>query len=430
MLLNFTVSNFRSIRDEVTLSMSGGRYRETTEGSRAIKTGFAQFPCALRAAAIYGANASGKSSVVGALEFLQRLVIHSARDESGNFLATLPVCKATSKTEKAQTSLFEINFIEEDVQYTYGVVASQDRIVEEWLHAKTKKGRTRELFSRALEGDEYDWHFSSYFNSKKMTSTWSKATRPNALFLSTAIQLNSNELRPVHEWVTLRLRLVTPSNHLGHMVTSQHLVDEEKDYDALLELVQAADPTITAINVEPNEVEENEFLSVFNEEIRARLLENAVSRIDYDVRVTHKVPGCPEYSLDIEEESDGTQIIYKYAAPFLQSLEHNFVVVVDELDRSLHPLLLERFVALFTEPNDEKTEAQIIFTTHDSALLSTDVIHRDQIWFVDNVGMKGSKLVPLSDFKPRKSDRLQKIYLQGRYRAVPKPRTKMLFRAK
>jgi AAA15 family ATPase/GTPase len=141
------------------------------------------------------------------------------------------------------------------------------------------------------------------------------------------------------------------------------------------------------------------------------------------------VPGRDQYELDIDEESDGTQIIFHYAAPFVQSIKHNLVVVVDELDRSLHPLLLELFVAIFTEPKNVATKAQIVFTTHDSALLSTDAIHRDQIWFVDNVEMKGSKLVPLSDFKPRITDPIQKIYLQGRYKAVPKPRTKILSRA-
>ncbi|MDA9918305.1 ATP-binding protein [Erythrobacter sp.] len=428
--MNFTVSNFRSIRDEVTLSMNGGRYRETTEGSRSIKTGFTQFPCALRAAAIYGANASGKSSLIGGIDFLQRLVSHSARDEEGNLLSSLPVCKATLDHGKVQSSLFEINFVEHETQYTYGVLASRSQILEEWLHAKTKKGRTREVFSRTLEGETYEWSFSSIFSSKKMASTWSNATRDNALFLSTAIQLNSEELKPVHSWLTSRLRLITPSNHIGHLVTSKHLLDENGDYDALLELLQAADPSITGVKVEVSEVDESEYLSMFSEEIRSRLLESSQARLDYEVKVTHKVPGCDEYVLDIEDESDGTQIIYKYAAPFLQSLDHNFVVIVDELDRSLHPLLLERFVAIFTEPFDDSTEAQIIFTTHDSALLSTDVIHRDQIWFVDNVGMNGSNLIPLSDFKPRKDDPLQKIYLQGRYKAVPKPRTKMLLRAK
>lgn len=428
MLLNFTVSNFRSIRDEATLSMNGGRYRESEDGCRAIKTGFTQFPCALRAAAIYGANAAGKSSFVKALEFLQGIVNGSARDEAGNYLATLAVCRHSSGPEK-EKSLFEVNFVEQDIQYTYGVVASSAAIHEEWLHAKTQKGRTREVFSRVFENDSYDWHFSSFFKSKKMVSTWQKATRPNALFLTTAIQLNSEELKPVHEWLTVRLRVVSQSNFLASLVTSRHLTDDPDDYSDLLGLLQMSDPSIVGVSVDQEEVDDSETLSMFSEEMKAKILESSTSRIHYDVKLSHKVPDGGQFELDLEQESDGTQIVYRYAAPFLQSIKHDFVVVVDELDQSLHPLLLEQFVSMFTEPRNPETKAQIVFTTHDSALLGSDVLGRDQIWFADNSGMRGTKLTPLADYKPRKTDRLQKAYLQGRFKAVPRARLRMLSNA-
>lgn len=425
MLLNFTVSNFRSIRDEVTLSMNGGRYRESEDGCRAIKTGFAQFPCALRAAAIYGANAAGKSSIVKALEFLQRIVVGSARDESGNYLATLPVCRNLGADENKQ-ALFEVNFIEDQIQYTYGVAATPEQICEEWLHSKTKSGRTREIFSRTFENGAYEWHFSSQFKSRRMVSTWEKATRENALFLSTAIQLNSEELRPVHDWLTLRLRIVSHSNFLATLVTSRQFLEKEHERSEMLSLVQLADPTVIDVSVEAKEVDNSETLSMFSEELKAKLLESAASQVHYDVTFTHKIPGGSEFKLDLDEESDGTQMVYRYAAPFLQSVSNNFVVVVDELDNSLHPILLEQFVAIFTEPKNVSSEAQIIFTTHDSALLASDVLGRDQIWFADNSGMKGTKLTPLVDYKPRKTDRLQKAYLQGRFKAIPRARVRML----
>jgi len=428
-LLNFTVSNFRSFSSEATLSMNGGRYRETKEGHRAIKTGFSQFPCALRAAAIYGANASGKSSFINAMSFFQHLVRKSAKDDSGAILSSLPSCKAIEQRGKVEPTLFEVSFIEEDVHYTYGILLDSECILEEWLHAKTTKGRIREVFSRSRENEDYDWHFSPFFSSKKLTKTWADATRSNALFLSTAIQLNSKELVPAHRWITSRLRVIAHSSHLAELVTSEFLLDENEDSSRLMELIQSADPTVKSIHVESKEIDDQEFLSVFNDEFRAKLLETSLPKTDYSITFKHKVPGRKEYELDLEEESDGTQLIYRYAAPFVQSIKGDLVVVIDELDQSLHPLLLERFVAMFTDPSDSETKAQIVFTTHDSALLSSDAIHRDQIWLVDNVDMKGSKLIPLSDFKPRKTDLLQKLYLQGRYRAVPKPRVKMLDRA-
>jgi AAA15 family ATPase/GTPase len=425
MLCNFTISNFRSIGEEITLSMSGGRYKETDHGIRAIKTGFPQFPCALRAAAIYGANAAGKSSIVAAIDFLQDLVSGSARDEKGGHLATLPYCKYLGDKKDEGRTFFEVSFIEIDVTYTYGVTINKETIFEEWLHAKTKKGRVREIFSRSKEGEEREWHFSNFFSSKKMTKTWANATRDNALFLSTAIQLNCEELEPVHRWLTRRLRVVTASNLLGSMVTSRHAHEHEGDRARLIELLRMADPTIVDISVEARDLEDSDIFGVFNDEVRARLVEAIERKVEYDVKITHRLKGGRLYKLDLEEESDGTQVMYRYAAPFLQSIDHNLVVIVDELDRSLHPLLLEYIVSIFTTPDDLQTSAQIVFTTHDSALLSSDVLARDQIWFVENE-MNGTFLTPLADYHPRKNDLLQKSYLQGRYKAIPSSRIRML----
>lgn len=403
--------------------MSAGRFKSAA-ANRAFPTGFAQIPCALRAAAIYGANGSGKSSLVKAIDIFQDLVIHSFGDETGNLLKrVIPFKYNTSNCD--EPSNFEMSFIANEVLYTYGFLVDSEKIHEEWLHVKTKEGRVREAFSRALVDGEYEWHFSSFFKSRRLTSTCRDATRPNALFISTAVHLNLEEIKAPHDWITNTLRVVATSNAIGNVVTSQSILDSTDTQD-IVELLKIADSTVDHILVKPKSFEDLDVMSMFSEEFRVKIAENLKDAPNFDVRVTHVNSSGERMDLDLSEESDGTKVMYRYAAPFVQSLKHGFVLIIDELDRSLHPILLRYLIEKFVAAGAAALPAQLIFTTHDSALLSSDVLARDQIWFVENLYGRGTELIPLADYKPRKGEAIQRAYLHGRYGAIPLARQRVL----
>lgn len=420
MLFYFSASNFRSIRNELTLSMSAGRFKSAVK-NRGFPTGFAQMPCALRATAIYGANGSGKSSLVKAIDFFQDFVTDSFANENAELIER---AVAYRYTIEGKPTTFEACFVAESVMYTYGFSIENGVVAEEWLHVKSQEGRVREAFSRFRAEDSYEWSFSPFFKSKRSINTWRDSTRPNALFLSTAIFLNCEELRPVFNWISHTLRVVAASSSLGTLVTSGILLDTDQK-EEIVQLLRFADPTIDHVFVEKKSIDDNSF-GFLTEEARGRILEHIKDIPSYDVKLSHRNVEGADMSLDLAEESDGTQAMYKYAAPFVQSVANDFVLVIDELDRSLHPLLLQALVEKIANPDDQKTRAQLIFTTHDSALLSSDVLARDQVWFADNPHGRGTELIPLADYKPRKGEAIQRAYLHGRYGGVPIARQRVL----
>jgi hypothetical protein len=384
---------------------------------RAFETGFSQTPCALRTAAIYGANAAGKSTIVKAIDFVQDLVLDSVKEESGAILSRA-VPYRYDNTLELQPCGFEIAFIADGVLYTFGFSLNTNKITEEWLHFRTREGRTREAYSRTLVNDEYEWNFSSFFKSKKMTNVWKDACRPNALFISTAISLNCEELHAAYDWLTHSLR-VLDGGSFGYTVTSRIALNDKDTRDGIVSLLRKADPSICNLLVKEKTLENSEAFSVFTEEFRRELIEANRDTKSYEISVVHRTMDGKEIEFDLEDESDGTRMMYRFAAPFLKSIDNDFVMIVDELDRSLHPLLLQNLVSMFTSPQDESCRGQLIFTTHDATLLSSDLLAPDQIWFADNTNGRGTQLIPLVDYKPRKGEATQRAYLRGRYGAIP-----------
>ena len=206
MLINFTIKNYKYIKDEQLLSMVSNKQKEhlethTFEVQKPVPTRL------LKTAAIYGANAAGKSNLLKALGAMQEIVVHSAtRYQRGNSLPIKPfLFDVASRHESTE---FEVNFIADGVRYQYGFSATEDKIVEEWLIAYPK-GRPQNWFARVLDTSTdlptYEWQFGDKFTGQKQV--WQEATRDNALFLSTAIHLNSEQLNPVYDWFDKTLRI-------------------------------------------------------------------------------------------------------------------------------------------------------------------------------------------------------------------------------
>jgi uncharacterized protein len=399
MLIELAVANFRSIRDEQRLSLVAGPGKElaetntlvapTAEGTKPLRL--------LRSAAIYGANAAGKSNLLKAFDAMRRTVLTSHQE-----LKELPVTpfRFDSKSTGLPT-MFEAVFLKDGVRYQYGFNATAERICDEWLFAYPK-GRPQKWFERSYSADKNadEITFGDKLTGDK--EVWRRATRRNALFLSTAVQLNSQQLAPLFRWFSETLevgRLIGWDQALSR----NWCQDEAKKQ--IIQLLRAADFAVADVRITDDKPAGDfaEFCAGVG-----------------TICISHQTADGHFVDLDLDEESDGTQKMFAFAGPWLQALEQGRVLVVDELHDNLHPVLVRFLVNLFHSPETNPKGAQLVFTTHETSILSQDILRRDQIWFCERDERQATHLYPLTDFSPRKGlENLERSYLAGRYGALP-----------
>lgn len=416
MLIEFSVQNFRSIKEKQTLSMVSASSHEL----RATNT----VPMLndklnlLRSVAIYGPNASGKTNLIKGLQTMRRIVLHSARSQRGDEVGVTPYL--FDLATQRQPTEFTITFIEQGVRYQYGFVTTDEQVLEEWLFAYPK-GRPQTWIDRKFDHQtqEYKWgHVEKLVGTKQL---WQETTRSNALFLSTAIQLNNSQLQPVFDWFKLRLQVI--SGDLASGFTAD-LCEDESQKSQIINFLQAADFHISDLEIKSESIELDKFLQdrpKSRELLTARFKDATKTAITkMDVRTVHTGSHGDKFLLDLNDESDGTQKFFAYAGPWLDVLKNGYVLIVDELNDNLHPNLVKFMVQMFHDNKLNCENAQLIFTTHETSILSQEVFRRDQIWFAEKDEYNATTLYPLSDFSPRKdAENLEKNYLQGRYGALP-----------
>ncbi|MGS3141524.1 ATP/GTP-binding protein [Aeromonas sanarellii] len=412
MLIEFRVKNFRSLRDEQVLSLVASN-DNTLEETHTVKTGLSAVPKLLRSAAVYGANASGKSTVIKALQYMRGVVIESATViQPGQTFNVQPF--RLDATSASQPTDFEVSFILDDVRYQYGFAMTSERIVSEHLlvYKAYKPQRWFERYYDADSGKDI-YEFSDYLKGSK--KVWEGATRQNALFLSMAVQLNSEFLRPVFEWFTNGLVIINEQSPLG-VHTSINMLKNADNRLKICNFLSAADISIADIEVITRKVPSQTVHFDFNAgktEVRQEDVED--SQLIFSHVTEHG-----SAKLDLMDESSGTRNLLYLAGPVLDILKKGITFVFDELDTSLHTLLVRELVRLFHTPDINTGNAQLIFSTHDASLLDApDLFRRDQIWLVEKDRDQASELIPLSDFSPRKNEALERGYLMGRYGAVP-----------
>ena len=364
----------------------------------------------LRSATIYGANAAGKTNLIRALEAMRDVVVNSSRSD-----AELPVTPFLLNAEDSgQPTRLEIACVVDGVRYQYGFSATRDVIVGEWLHA-WPSGRPQLWFERQrAEDGAQTFEFGGKLLGDRQV--WRRATRDNALFLSTAATLNSVQLRPLYDWFKTCLHVVG----IGGWSPSYSAQCGQGDRKAaLVGFLQAADLAVSDLRVVEREITEDTIPSELPSAVREEMKRTFVGERARSVQLVHEDPAGRPVELDLDEESDGTQKMFALAGPWVDVLEKGHVVVVDELHDNLHPMLVRHLVERFHDPALE-SDAQLVFTTHDTSILSQDVFRRDQIWFCERNERQETALVPLSDFRPRKGlENLERGYLAGRYGAVP-----------
>lgn len=414
MLIEFRVRNFRSFREEAVLSLVASaahkEHQETHVVTIPEEIPF-RVPGVLISAAIYGANASGKSNLMRAIQLMRGIVVDSAKLEPNQKLNIQPF--ALDQESRAKPIEMEITFLKAGVRYQYGFTASPERVLSEWLLVyRTSKPQTwfrREYRASQKQSD----HYSFGTGLQGQRHVWKKATRPNALFLSTAIQLNSEQLRPIFDWISSIVvfeRGGAPffSHTVEHILRNpQHQVED---------LIRAADIAIAAIDIDVR--------TVTSAGVQFDMLTGNVEKLAPEAQEL-KVPvfrhDAPSGSAKFElpDESDGTQRLFSLAGPLFEIMRDGRLLCVDELDRSLHPLLVRQLVDMFHNPLINTGGAQLIFTTHDTSLLNAEILRRDQYWFTEKTADQDSQLFPLTDFSVRKDEAFERGYLTGRYGAIP-----------
>lgn len=414
MLIEFKVTNFRSIKETQTLSMVAADALKELEGNT-FDSGVVNLPKLIRSSVIYGPNASGKSNLIAALAFMEGMVRESAREaQVGEPIDITPFrLDAASRSEDTE---FEIHFIAENVRYQYGFSLNAERVTSEWLYAYPH-GSPQKWFERQYDSknNKYEYKYSPLFEKKKLREERDKYTIENNLYLSVAVQKNSQQLLPVFTWFQKKLNYILSMNHLGNGQTSSFCQDLEGK-NKVLAFMNAAGIGVKDLTVEKKPFP-LEMLSNFTDEYKQKLLKLVESSNSFETKLLYQSNDEKELiTFDLDEESDGTQALFAFAARWLGLLENDEILFVDEIDTSLHPLLVHHLVKLL---NCSNSKAQLVFTTHDTTLLSQRIMRRDQVWFVEKDKAQSTQLYSLAEFSPRKNEALEKGYLSGRYGAIP-----------
>lgn len=415
MLIEFSVTNFKSIHKTQTLSLAASNATELQENN-CITTSEKGMPRLLRSVVIYGPNASGKSNLLEAIEFMETFVIQSAKEgQEGESIQVTPfLLNIETRTKPSE---FEVLFVQDEIRFQYGFAVNQIRVTHEWLIAYPE-GRPQRWFEREYDTDsnKYKWYFGSKFKGYK--NILKEQTRENALFLSTAIQLNNEQLKPVYNWFQNKLRTIG----IGGMspTYSASVCKDNETRKRILEFLKAADLSIEDLQIEMKKFDLSELSSDMPEPLKTLIHKELDGKERPEVLFLHQVAGSDELlPFNSENESVGTRKLFSLAGPWLDVLNKGYVLFVDELDNSMHPMIVRFLVSLINNRGKNAKNAQLIFTTHDTSILDNEIFRRDQIWFTEKDTNNATHLYPLSDFTPRKGEALEKGYLNGRYGALP-----------
>ncbi len=416
MLVEFSVANFRSIRKRQTLSLAKSKLKEKGLAQNTFSNAGLNGLDLLRASAIYGPNAAGKSNLLLALNVMKKVVVESASEwQRGDELPMEPF-RLDPEARKA-ASEFEVTFISQGSRYQYGFMATTERVIEEWLIA-FPKGRAQHWFARQWDqkSGEYLWQMGNSLQGQKQL--WQESTRSNALFLSTAVQLNSQQLQPVYDWFDDTLRMTSVSGWSPGFTAT--LCDKPKTKAKVLELLRAADIDIDDVAIEKKVFDSKDLPDDMSDEIRGMVAKKLEGKeVVAELNTVHLDSDGKPVVFDLSDESDGTRKLFSFAGPWLDTLENGYVLFIDELHDNLHPKLVRFLVQLFHSDETNPNNAQLIFTTHETTILTNEVFRRDQVWFCEKDESRSTQLFPLTDFSPRGRDNLEMAYLSGRFGALP-----------
>ncbi|MGJ1323676.1 AAA family ATPase [Sphingobacterium faecium] len=415
MLLEFSVNNFLSFRHKVTLSMIATSIKEHIE-TNIFSTERYDL---LKGAVIYGANASGKSNFIKAMSTMRRLVLQSFDQSSADDLDITPFLLNT-ETE-GEPSSFEAIFLIDGIRYRYGFEVDNIRIRAEWLF-EAIKSTEKALFLREEDGIEIMKGFPEGKNLEERT-------RDNALFLAVADQFNGKISQKIMKWFSNFIS-ISGLSHEGYKGVTFGMLENKKTSNTLLNFYKKLDLGFEEINTVKKQFDPKELPNEMPEALLKQLITDLEGAYKIDIKTVHKKYNAENKEIGSVEfdmrgqESSGTNKLFNISGPIFDVLNDGGLLVVDELDASLHPLLTLAVTKLFNSSEFNRNNAQLIFATHDTNLLYYGNYRRDQIYFVEKDEYGASDIYSLVEYKEegktiRKDRSFEKDYIEGRYGAIP-----------
>ncbi|MEM8523716.1 MAG: ATP-binding protein [Bacteroidota bacterium] len=392
MIIEFTVGNFLSFKEQKTLSLEATHITEYPEA--VFNTADNRL---LKSAVLYGANASGKSNLIKALLKMKDIVLHSASQSSITKNNITPFL--LDETAEDAPSYFEIIFLTENIQYRYGFEIDETQVHSEWLFKLDKKEEVP-LFARELDGIGITDEFSE-------GNGLEEKTRANALFLAVVDQFNGKIASQVMAWFN-RINTLSGLNTEEYDALQYFLIEENEE-NRLSNFFKDLDLGFEKLSTSMTPQKENVYLIELKTAHRKLNSKGEWEQVEFDLR---------------EQESAGTNKIVDLAAPIFKMLDNGGILLIDELDAKLHPLLTTAITNLFNSTKYNPKNAQLIFATHDTNLLTYGRFRRDQIYFLEKDKFGASDLYSLVEYKEdgqkvRKDRSFEKDYIAGRYGAIP-----------
>ncbi len=415
MLIEFSVENFMSIKDKVTLSMLAGKDKENDNNIFSKDK-----DRLLKSIAIYGSNASGKSNIFKAMTAAIILIRKSSGRQINEKLLEIVPFKF-DKDSKNKPTKFEFIFYTNGIRYVYGFSADVNKVYDEYLY-QYLSAKPSMIFERK-NTNEYKF---TQNEEKELNSIKDKNTE-NKLLLATATTWNYGKTREAYMWFANSIDTYSDYETLQNQVLEKF--DNDKDGSLkkfTINLLREAEININDYNIKTENMTKDDMVAFIHDPVIQSILKNSsdVNGVSRTVLTAHEIEdkeeGNIQYLLNMQEESLGTQNLFFLSPILKETFEQGKVAVIDEIDRSLHPMLVRYIVELFHNPKVNIHNAQLLFNTHDTNLLSLDIFRRDQIYFVEKDYSKGTtELYSLDEFSVRKQENIRKGYLQGRYGSIP-----------
>jgi hypothetical protein len=440
MLLQFSVKNFKSFKDEAILSMIPTKSR--VKKDHIIIDNEGKKTEVLPLVTIYGANASGKSNLVKAIGFMRKTILQGTKpDEKTGHISYL----LDADTEKGPGE-FEIIFKHEGVLYTYGFLITSFQIEQEWLFAYYSNQESLVFERNTIDGVtnvKPGTRFVDSVDGGKFIEFIARGTRPNQLFLTECRDKNIQIVKPVIDWFRSNLQVIGPDFRYNMLILRAH---EEKEFvNFLSDVLNIAGTGVDRIQCESEEVEPEKFLAKYPENLKKLILDDLKENVAKNIQIQgakdnivllqddskgpiraiklkaqHRRSDNKEVLFELSDESDGTLRLMELAPMLIEIRDKGKVFIIDELDRSLHTLIARLYIEILLKSVTEyNTRGQFIMTTHDTNLLDRDLLRKDEILFVEKDIHGASHLTSLAEYKVSEGLNYENGYLNGRFGAIP-----------
>lgn len=416
MLIRFGCSNYRSIADYQEINFTSSSNKADDDVLILESEGFKEK--VLPICAIYGANAAGKTNFIRALRCMRSCILYSYKAEADFPFSTFKLDDDLAKKE----SIFDIDFIFDKVHYHYGYVIEKNCVTSEWLYSFSYGSRSsRKVLFYRDSSKEDEFHFSKDLLGKNKSIAGH--VDKQSLFLSVAARLKHPILSGIREYFLnsfhFRFEQNIHENSIGEMIIERDIKDE------LSRLLSIIDPSIESIDVHKEDIDEKQklFFDSITKSVQELIGKEDIpfpsKEFSFNITLNRKRHNGDTFKFSFDEESLGTKSLISILTPIIYVLRHGGIIVIDEIESSLHSLLSRKVVELFNCKDINKSNAQVFFTTHETQLLNFSGICKDEVWFAEKSDIGSTVLWSLSEFKIDKRSNLRNGYLEGRFGGIP-----------